>query len=372
MVVNARKNYYEILGVSADCTFSEIKSAYRKLARKYHPDVNKAPESVQKFKDISEAYEILSDSLKRQQYDNIFKKQSLNRENKKSTASAGTPYRYSSKSNEEFRKHAFDEVEPELRYRYKKKNYNSKQNFKSNEDYSGSKPFKDVINNIFDGIAKSKKEKSAKNNPKNGDDISTGIVISLVDSVHGCERIVNVLHKETCPNCSGRRFINGTKCSVCKGSGEFEQYKKITVKIPPNTKNGLKLRILHEGNPGFNGGVAGNLYLTVKVEQNANISIDGNNILYRMPLTPFEAVLGGKITVPVFDGKVILTVPPMTRTGQKFRLKGEGMKTTDCVGDMIITVEIQLPKTLSDDEIKLYEKLKRMSHGNIRDNFIHD
>lgn len=91
-----------------------------------------------------------------------------------------------------------------------------------------------------------------------------------------------------------------------------------------------------------------------------------------MPLTPFEAVLGGKITVPVFEGKVILTVPPMTRTGQKFRLKGEGLKTNDGFGDMIITVEIQLPKTLSDDEVKLYEKLKKLSQGNIRDYFIHD
>ena len=91
-----------------------------------------------------------------------------------------------------------------------------------------------------------------------------------------------------------------------------------------------------------------------------------------MPLTPFEAVLGGKVEVPIFDGKVLLTIPPMTRTGQKFRLKGEGLKTNNQFGDMIVTVEIQLPKSLSNDEIRLYEKLQKLSTGNIRENIIHD
>lgn len=374
MSVNARKNYYEILGVSPDSTFAEIKSAYRKLARKYHPDVNKASESVQKFKDITEAYEILSDKFQKQKYDEIYRKNFAKDSTNTSSATESSSYRYSASSDSEFRKNAFDKIDPDIRFKYKQKSAheNKQGQFKAYSNFSDNKPFKDVISNILDGISKTKKEKPNKKQPKNGDDINTEISISLVDSIRGCERVINVLHKELCPNCEGRRFINGARCSVCKGSGEFEQYKKITVKIQPNTKNGTKLRILHEGNPGFNGGVAGNLYLTVKVEANSNICIDGNNILYRMPLTPFEAVLGGKITVPVFEGKVILTVPPMTRTGQKFRLKGEGLKTNDGFGDMIITVEIQLPKTLSDGEVKLYEKLKKLSQGNIRDYFIHD
>lgn len=370
MVANVRKNYYEILGVSADCTFSEIKSAYRRLARKYHPDVNKSPESVQKFKDITEAYDTLSDSVKRKKYNTLngfYKSNDSNADNKQSQNYSSSSYRYSKNSSAEFKKNSSDKVEPDKSQstRFSDK----KQKFEKKYEYHNEKQFTNVINDILDGISKNKK---TKKQPKNGDDIYTEITISLEDSIKGCERVVNVLHKETCPACEGRRFINGSKCTVCQGSGEFVQHKKITVKVPQRTLNGTKLRVLKEGNPGFNGGVAGNLYLTVRVEPNSNIRIDGNNILYRMPLTPFEAVLGGKVDVPVFDGKVILTVPPMTRTGQKFRLKGEGLKTNNIFGDMIVTVEIQLPKSLSDDEIKLYEKLKKLSQGNIRDHLIHD
>lgn len=368
MSVSVHKNYYEILGVQPDSAFSEIKSAYRRLARKYHPDVNKAPESAQKFKDISEAYETLSDEVKRKKYNTLrgFYKATTASDKRKTESASNSSYRYSSNTNAEFKKNASDKIEPD---EASKTYYGENSKKEQNTDYNSKNQYRNVINDILDGISKTNK---GKKQPKNGDDIYTEISIPLEDSIKGCERVVNVLHKETCPNCSGRRFINGAKCSVCKGSGEFEQHKKITVKIPPRIKNGAKLRIAGEGNPGFNGGASGNLYLTVKVEPDSNIKIEGNDILYKMPLTPFEAVLGGKIEVPVFDGKVILTVPPMTRTGQKFRLKGEGLKTNNKFGDMIVSVEIQLPKSLSDEEIKLYEKLKKLSQGNIRDNIIHD
>lgn len=367
MASNVCKNYYEILGVQPESTFSEIKSAYRKLARKYHPDVNKEPESIQRFKDILEAYETLSDEVKRKQYNTLhgFYNSSNSFKNQRQDTNTSSSYRYSSGTNAEFKKNASDKIEPDQtkHFSYKKTEINK------NYEFKNEKPLKDMINDILDGISKNNK---GKKQPKNGEDIFAEISISLEDSIKGCERVVNVLHRETCPNCEGRRFINGAKCSVCKGSGEFQQHKKITVKIPPRTKNGTRLRIQKEGNPGFNGGVAGNLYLTVKVEPNSNIRIDGNDILYRMPLTPWEAVLGGQVEIVVIEGKVTITVPPMTRTGQKFRLKGEGLKTNNKFGDMIITVEIQLPKSLSEDEIKLYEKLKKMSQGNIRDHNIHD
>lgn len=359
MNVNIRKNYYDILGVTPESTTQEIKSAYRKLARKYHPDVNKAPESIQKFKEITEAYEILSDKTQKSQYDKF--KKFAHEETKKAEESSSS-YRYSRAKDEEFRKNSTDDIEIK-RYRQ------TYQNRKFNQEKRNEKPLKDVLNNIFEGMSKSAKKKKVV---KNGEDINAEVSISLEEAIKGCERVVNVLHKEICPTCEGRKFINGSKCSACTGSGEFEEYKTITVKIPSQTKNGTRLRIQNEGNPGFNGGVAGNLYLTVRVEPNSNIRIDGSNILYLMPLTPFEAVLGGKVEVPIFDGKVLLTIPPMTRTGQKFRLKGEGLKTNNQFGDMIVTVEIQLPKSLSNDEIKLYEKLQKLSTGNIRENTIHD
>lgn len=370
MSVNIRKNYYEILGVSPESSFSEIKTAFRRLARKYHPDVNKEPQSVQKFKDITEAYEILSDEAKRKEYNAFRGYCSFSENSKKSENFSSTSSCKSSKSCEkEFEQKNADDIKSQKKPEYASDRTFKQTNSKRAYEFKNDKPLKDVINDIFDGISKQKKEKLQ---PKNGEDINAETLISLEESIKGCERVVNVLHREICPNCGGRRFINGAKCSVCNGAGEFEQYKKITVKIPPQTKNGTRLRIIKEGNPGFNGGVAGNLYLTVKVRPDNNFEIIGNDIFYHVPLTPFEAVLGGKIEVPVFDGKVMLSVPPMTRTGQKFRLKGEGLKTNNKFGDMIITVEIQLPKSLSDDEVKLYEKLKKLSHGNIRDSIIHD
>lgn len=370
MTASIRKDYYKILGISPDSTFAEIKSAYRKLARKYHPDVNNAPESVQKFKDITEAYGTLSDDVARKKYNVLYGfYSSSQKQNTAEKHEQSSSYRYSKTADKEFKKNASDKIEPDVKKQYYSKTSFENTGRKTTYEYKNDKPLKDVINDILDGISKNKKETKP---PKNGEDINSDIFISLEDSIKGCERVINILHKEICPNCEGRRFINGAKCGVCKGSGEFEQHKKITVKIPPRTKNGTRLRILNEGNPGFNGGVAGNLYITIKVELNANIQIEGNNILYRMPVAPFEAVLGAQIELPVFDRKLILSLPPKTLTGQKFRLKGEGLKTNNQFGDMIITVEIQLPKNLSEDEIKLYEKLKKLSQGNIRDHVILD
>lgn len=351
MVIGVRKNYYEILGVTPDSTSLDVKCAYRKLARKYHPDVNKAPESAQKFKDILESYEVLSDENKRKQYDmlNGFYKSPKQKAN---AEGARTQYKKTTERKE---------PEPELKH----EPHATGPSFEESKEAFQKNDFKSAINDILDGIAKEKKNKKV---PKNGEDIYAEVTISLEDSIKGASRVINVIHKELCPNCEGRRFINGAKCGVCKGTGEFAQHKKITVKIPQNVKNGAKLRIHGEGNPGFYGGANGNLYLTVKIEPNSNIKIVGSDILYRLPITPFEAVLGGKIAVPVFDGKVMLTLPSKTQSGQKFRLTGEGIKTNGKFGDMIITVEIQIPKDLSEDEIRLYEKLKKLSHGNIREN----
>ena len=349
MVIGVRKNYYEILGVTPDSVAQDVKSSYRKLARKYHPDVNKAPEAAQKFKDILEAYEVLSDEKKRKQYDML---NGFYKSPKQKATSEG--------AKTEYKKAAQDkEPEPEKTQRA------TRPTFEENKDAFQKTDFKSAINDILDGIAKEKKNKKL---PKNGEDIYAEVTVSLEDSIKGACRVINVIHKELCPNCEGRRFINGAKCGVCKGTGEFAQHKKINVKIPPNVKNGAKLRIHGEGNPGFYGGVDGNLYITVKIEPDSNIKIEGTDILYRLPITPFEAVLGGKIAVPVFDGKVMLTLPKNTNSGQKFRLAGEGIKTNGKFGDMIITVEIQIPKDLSEDEIRLYEKLKKLSQGNIREN----
>lgn len=341
------KNYYSILGVTPDSSEAEIKSAYRRLARKFHPDVN--PSGASRFKDITEAYEILSDAKKRLQYDTIngfFK----------STSKSEKQHTSSKQAQSEYEKRT-EEPKNSTKEKYQ---YNSQKN---------KEEFSKKINDIFENFAKNKKEKPL---PKKGADIFEEISISIKEAVNGAERSINVVHSGECPHCKGRKFINGAICPVCNGSGEKTEHRKISVKIPKNVKNGSKLRIKSEGNSGENGGKNGDLFLTIKIEPNSRISFDGNNIIYNIPITPFEAVLGGKISVPAFDANFSLKIPPKTHSGQKFRLAGQGLKQNGKIGDMIVNVHIEIPCSLSDDEIRLYEKLKKLSAQNIRENLLNE
>ena len=337
-------NYYEILGVTPDSDIVEIKSAYRKLARKFHPDVN--PDGVRRFKEISKAYATLSDEEKRKQYDMIngfFK---------------SSPKQEQEKPKEEFSRNKSDNNEK------KADDKEPKKTTKKNE-----KIFSDLFNTIFET---QNEQKQNKPQPQNGDDINTDVTVSIAEAVTGTSKTVNVMHSELCPRCKGRKFINGNKCSVCNGSGEYSQFKRINVKIPANVKNGAKLRIKGEGGEGKFGGKNGDLYLFIQIQGNSKIKYDEENILYNVPITPYEAVLGGEITVPTFDGHVKLKIPARTTSGQKFRLAGQGLKKNGKVGDMIVTVTIEIPKRLSDDEVKLYEKLKKLSADDIRENLLND
>ncbi len=333
------KNYYSILGVTPDSSAADIKAAYRVLARKYHPDVN--PSGAEKFKEISEAYEVLSDSKKKLQYDTI-----------------NGFFRTNTKSEEKQR------TSPKQAQQEYKKQSNSSASEKEN--------FSKKINDIFDDFVKASSNNKKKPSPKKGEDVYEELSITIKEAVNGAERVVNVMHTTQCDHCKGRKFINGTICSVCKGTGEKSTHRKITVKIPKNIKNGTKLRIPNEGNLGTDGGKNGDLYLKIKIEPNSRMQFDGNNVIYNVPITPFEAVLGGDISIPVFEGAISLKIPQNTHGGQKFRLAGQGLKSNGKSGDMIIVVHIEIPCTLSDDEIKLYQKLRKLSGQSIRENLLNE
>lgn len=323
------KDYYKILGVAEFNTSEEIKTAYRKLARQYHPDVaGNTQEALLKFKDINEAYEILSNKVKKDEYDRLRRFYNYAKETKKET-------KQSSKENT---------TQPE-------KNFNF---------------------NWEEFLSKKKQNKSFKHEevkaPKRGEDIYSEIEISVFEAINGTTKTINMLQTEVCPKCEGRKFINGSFCRHCSGKGEFTNYKKFCVKIPAGIKNGSKIRLAGEGSKGKNGGNSGDLYITVNIKEPLNYKTEGLNILKTIPITPFEAVLGAEIQVPTIKGLVSVRISPHTNNGQKIRLSSCGLVQNNNIGDMIITVEIQIPKELSAEETRLYIQLEKLSTHNIREN----
>lgn len=348
MAFNNTKNYYEILGVTVDSSTAEIKSAYRKLARKYHPDINKEADAIEKFKDITKAYETLSDEKEREQY-NTLKGFFRTEQTTTSSQKAEETYREAQSKSSKYQS-KFENTTP---HKEEKKNDKS------------------IIKTIKYWCAKFKKSQRTKDNhkPKKGDNITTDVTITPDEVITGSKRIINVRTTSTCPKCYGHRFVNGGKCSECGGKGDITRTKKITVTIPKGIKDGAKLRLKGEGASGKNGGLNGDLYINIKVETKTQVHFDKLNIFYNVPITPYEAALGEEITIPTFDGKIKLKLPPNTCSGQKFRIAKQGIKKNGKVGDLIICVSIEFSHDLSEDEVKLYEKLKNLSKDDVRKNF---
>jgi len=336
------KDYYKILDIPEFSTQEEIKCAYRKLARKWHPDVaGNTCDVITRFKEINEAYEVLSDKAKKADYDTarrFYNYSSSQKENKEQTKNNSTnPNKRDSKTAE------------------KKKE--EKSGFSFNWEEFISKKYRE---------AQFKREKEIKV-PKRGEDIYSDIEISVFEAISGTTKVINMLQTSVCPKCGGRKFVNGAVCNCCKGKGETSSYKRFSVKIPAGVKNGSKIRLAEEGEKGVNGGKCGDLYLTIHIQEPKNYKTEGLNILKTIQITPFEAVLGASVSVPTLQGNVSLKVNPNTLSGQKVRLSGCGIKDGNKIGDMIVTIEIQIPKALTSEEIELYKKLQEISSSNVRE-----
>ena len=351
-----KRDYYEVLGLEKGASEDEIKRAYRKLAKKYHPDVNPGDaEAEAKFKEVGEAYEVLSDADKKARYDQF----------------------------------GFAGVDP---------NYNPGYGGFGGGFGGGGFDFGSIFNDFFGGGASSAQRRNA---PQRGDNIVSEIEITFEDAAFGCERDVTVgriepcaecggsgaqkgTEPETCPDChgsgqvrvtqsfmgmqmqsqttcsrcSGRGKIIKSPCGVCKGKGKVRRNKKIHVSVPAGIDDGQSVRVRGEGNSGMNGGPAGDLLVAVAVLPHAIFERDGANVLCEIPITFPQAALGAEIEVPTLDGKVRYTVPEGTQTGTTFRLKGKGIpyvgyKTR---GDQYVTVTIETPTKLTAEQKELLRK----------------
>jgi len=322
----AGKDYYSILGVGRNASEREIKQAYRKLARKYHPDVNPGDKSAEaKFKEMNEAYEVLSDKEKRQKYDQF-----------------GDQWQYADQFAQAQRQQSpfwgFSQT--------------GGQRFHFDEPDMGS-----LFGDLFGAGGRSRRVR-----PRRGQDIEHPVEITLEEAYHGTRRTIALQTEETCSGCKGTGYIQNLPCSVCRGSGVVAAVKRLEVKIPPGVKSGSRVRIAGKGGSGHAGGASGDLYLVISVKPHKLFDRKDDDLYVETPVPLTIATLGGEVTVPGLKGKLALKIPPETQNGSTFRLAGQGMPhlgNATC-GDLLAKVNIVLPTNLSAEEKKLFERLHEL------------
>ena len=329
MVSNmADKDYYNTLGVNRDASERELKQAYRRLARKYHPDVNPGDKSAEaKFKEINEAYEVLSDKEKRQKYDQF-----------------GDQWQYAGQFKQRERQKT-----PFWNY-----NRGGATSFNLDDDDLAS-----LFGELFQ--QRGTRTYGRRVRPRRGQDIEHPVEVTLEEAYHGATRLLNMEAQETCSGCKGSGQIQGVPCSACRGAGAVPRMKRIEVKIPPGVKTGSRVRIAGKGGPGY-GGASGDLYLVVSVKPHHLFERRGNNLHVEVEVPLTTAMLGGEIQVPTPKGKLALKIPSETQNGRTFRLSGQGMPLakSQSRGDLLAKVKVMLPAKLSSEEKELFKQLQKL------------
>ncbi len=350
----SKRDYYEILGVSKSASSEEIKSAFRKLAKQYHPDVNKEPDAEMKFKELQEAYAVLSDDNRRHQYD-------------------------------QFGHEAFT-------------NANSGGNGYGGFDFS-SFDFSDIFDNLFGSSFGFGSSNSSRNRATKGDDTLLKVTLDFEEAVFGVKKDITLsllntceecyghgghgevtcstchgngtisveqrsifgtfLTKSTCPKCQGKGKSYEKTCNNCNGKGRIKQNKTINVNIPSGINDGDRLRLVGKGEAGLNNGPNGDLYLDIKVLPHEFYHRDNDDIYLEVPITITEAILGIKKDIPTLYGNVKLTIPAGTNSGDKVRIKGKGIDNSDNhdLGDMYVIFNVKTPKKLSKEQKVIIDRL---------------
>lgn len=319
-----QKDYYKILGVSKSATEKDIKSAYRKLARQYHPDVNPGDSKAEsKFQDINEAYEVLSDTESRQQYDQFGSQwKNVRSGGARPGGQGGQPFDFD-----------FDF---------------------SNVDFSGSGGAGNIFEQMFGGAGRRKTRR-----PQKGGNSKADIEISLEEAFTGTSKTLTITTQQACAQCGGGGVGRGGVCPQCGGSGRRGSDSRIDVKIPPGVTEGSKIRVKGKGEPGSMGGQAGDLYLTVHLRNHPLYEINGRDLNRVEKLDVFTAMLGGTLQVTTLKGKIELKIPPGTQGGKKFRLSGFGLPGQSGKPDGHLTVQVQLtvPENLTEQQKETVERL---------------
>jgi molecular chaperone DnaJ len=325
----AKKDYYNILGVKRNASAQEIKQAYRRLARKHHPDVNPSDKSAEsKFKEVNEAYEVLSNKENRKKYDK-YGDQWQYADQFEQARQQQTPFRDFSRSG-------------------------GTTSFYFGEDDLGG-----LFDELFRGTGTRTYTRRAQ--PRRGRDIQSPVEVTLEEAYHGTKRTLSLQTEEPCPTCQGSGLIQNVPCATCQGLGIVPRIKRLEVKIPPGVKNGSRVRIAGKGQAGY-GGASGNLYLVISVKSHRLFERRGDDLHVEVPVPLTVAMLGGEVQVPTLKGKLALKIPAETQNGRSFRLKGQGMPHLDnsSRGDILAKLNIVLPNQLSPEEKELFRQLSEL------------
>lgn len=324
----AGKDYYKILGIKRNASEQEIKQAYRRLARKHHPDVNPADKSADtRFKEINEAHEVLSDKDKRQKYDR-YGDQWQHADQFAKAGAQQTPF-----SN--FRQGGTQNI------RFEQGNLDN------------------LFGNLFGSFTGTSRRQTR---PRRGHDIETPVEVTLEEAYQGTNRTISLTDEQACPSCLGSGRIQKVVCSVCQGAGVTAGLKRLEVKIPPGVSNGSRVRIAGKGEPGYAGGSSGDLYLRISVKSHQLFERKGDDLYVDVPVPLTVAVLGGEVQVATPKGKLALKIPPETQNGRSFRLAGQGMPHlgNSSRGNLMARVKVTLPTKLSAEEKKLFGQLSQL------------
>lgn len=308
------KDYYEILGVSRNASSDDIKKAYRKLARKYHPDVSKEENAEEKFKEVKEAYEVLKDKEKRQAYDQLGK-----------DWQAGQGF----------------QAPPGWEYQTRETPFS---------EGMGPGEFSDFFEALF-GRGWQQAHRGRGGFQQRGQDQHSKINITLEEAYHGCEKSIQLQQPKVDPN-TGQVHLST---------------RHLKVKIPKGVSNGQQIRLANQGAPGIGSGPNGDLYLEIAILSHSLYTVQGKDIYLNLPITPWEAALGAKIKVPTLAGNVELTVPPGSQTGKTLRLKGRGLGST---GNQYVILKIYIPEPKNESQKQLYRQMSEQMQFNPREDLM--
>jgi DnaJ-class molecular chaperone len=332
------KDYYKILGVAKTASADDIKKAFRKLARKYHPDVNPGDKAAEaRFKEVNEAYEVLSDPEKRRKYDLLGPNWAEQFGPPRSGARPG-----SSGGNIPF-------------------------------DFGDPTGFSDFFDALFGRRAGTTATPNAggparrptgapQAGPRQGDNLEQPLQITFREAYTGAMRTYTIQIPDVCPTCKGTGEVRGRLCPTCQGTGQTMRTRRLEVRIPAGVDNGSRVRLAGEGQPGVNGGPPGDLFLIISVTPDPAFERRAEDILTDAPTPLYAAILGGEIPVTLPDGKrVLLTIPPETQNSQIFRLAGKGMPRLkgEGAGNLLARIQVVLPRNLSPQERQRFEELAR-------------